>query len=249
MGWYDRAEIYDVWMGWDPARERDFVLGASERYGIARPRRMLEPFCGSGRLLRAVPGAIGLDLNPHMLRFAASRGARVFRAGAARFATRAGAFDLAFNLIDSFRHLLTEEHARAHLRAVARALREEAVYVLGLDVTGDLPGGDGAVEAWGIERDGLRVDGTVRALGDADLDTRVETVHVRAEAERDGTRETVEDFVPMRTYSRRELEDLIDDEGSFEIAAVFDRGYDLDRPVEFSEISGSAVLALKKCRE
>ncbi|MFQ5844427.1 MAG: hypothetical protein ACE5JG_05485, partial [Planctomycetota bacterium] len=62
MNWYDSALYYDVLCGWDPRKERDFVLGAGERWGIRRPRRILEPFCGTGRLLRAMPGtAVGFD--------------------------------------------------------------------------------------------------------------------------------------------------------------------------------------------
>ena len=54
MNWYDEALYYDVLCGWDPGTEREFVLGASERWGIAQPRRILEPFCGTGRLLRCI---------------------------------------------------------------------------------------------------------------------------------------------------------------------------------------------------
>ena len=56
--------------------------------------------------------------------------------------------------------------------------------------------------------------------------------------------EVLETLAPMRTYTASQVEDLVDDEASFEIAAVFDRGYDLDRPVEISEVEGSIVLVL-----
>ena len=72
MDWYARAEDYDLWFSWDPGPEREFVLGASERWGIASPDRIFEPMCGPGRLLRAMPGrAVGLDLQPAMARVAA----------------------------------------------------------------------------------------------------------------------------------------------------------------------------------
>ena len=51
-------------------------------------------------------------------------------------------------------------------------------------------------------------------------------------------------FHTMRTYTRAQIEDLIDDEGSFEILAVADRHLDLNQPIELSEIAGSAVLVL-----
>lgn len=244
MNWYDRAELYDILFGWDPRAEVEFILGASARWGLAAPARVLEPFCGSGRLLRPLEGSVGFDINPSMLRWAGRR-SRVFRADAACFAVRPESFDLAHCLIDSFRHLLTENSARGHLRAVARALRNGAVYVLGLEVAGDLPH-DVSVDEWTAERDGVRIEGYTTCLGDADPDTRIETGHFRMDVYRGDRHERIESFQPMRVYSRRQIEDLVDGEGSFEIAAVFDRGYDLACPVELDEIAGSAVLVLRR---
>jgi hypothetical protein len=243
VDWYRRAEEYDIWFSWDPATERDFVLGASGRWGIAQPRRILEPMCGPGRLLRTMPGrAVGLDITAPMVRRAA-RTNPVFRADAARFGIRGGVFDLAYNLIDSFRHLRSEEEARGHLRCTAHALRTGAVYVLGLDINGDIPA-DTHRESWEIEKEGRTVRGYVEGLGDADSATRTETMHVAYEI--DG--EPREFFYRVRTYTRRQIEDLIDEEGSFEIVAVFDRHYDLERPIEISEIAGSAVIVLRRER-
>jgi len=243
--WYDRAEIYDILCGWDPAQERDFVLGASERYGVGAPRRILEPFCGSGRLLRVMPGfAVGLDRNPHMVRYARGRGSRVFRADAASFAVRPGSFDLAYCLIDSFRHLESEEAARAHLRGVARALAPGGVYVLGFDVTGDLLC-DVSRDGWACERGGVRVEGEVRCLGDRA--GRIETMRVRIEIRREGRSERIDDFQPLRVYSWADVRSLLDAVGSFDVAGVFGREYDLRRPLSRPE-AGSAVLVLRNRR-
>ena len=197
--------------------------------------------CGPGRLLRAMPGwAVGLDISGGMVRHAAQTNP-VFRADAARFGVREGSFDLAFNLIDSFRHLPTEQAAHDHLRCTARALKRGAVYVLGLEINGDLPA-DTHRDEWAIERDGHTLKGFVEGLGDASDETRSETMRVHYEF--DGVPR--EFFHTMRTYTRRQIEDLVDAEASFEIAAVFDRHYDLGNPIELSEVAGSAVLVLRK---
>jgi len=246
VGWYDRAEAYDILCGWDPQPERDFVLGASEAFGVGPARRILEPFCGSGRLLRAMAGrAVGFDSNPHMVRYAKGTGACAFVADAGRFAVREGSFDLAFCLIDSFRYLLSEEAALAHLRAVARALRPGGVYVVGMEVTGDLDP-DATRDAWSGERGDTRVDGEVACLGDRF--ERVETLRVRLVIRRGDRREEVEDFQPMRVYARADLASLLAAEGSFEIAAAFDGRYDLARPIRFDRVAGSAVLVLRTAR-
>lgn len=184
-----------------------------------------------------MPGwVVGLDLTPEMTRVAA-RTNPVIRADAARFAFSEGSFDLAFNLIDSFRHLRDEESAFNHLRCVAHALRPGAVYVLGFEINGDMPA-DVARDEWA----GEMIHGFVEGLGDPDAEARVETMRVVYEVNGQ-----TRDFVhTMRTYTPRQVEDLIDAEASFEIEAVTDRSYDLDNPIEISETAGSAVLVLRK---
>ncbi len=233
MDWYDRAEAYDQLFGWDVGPERDFILVASERWGRPSPCTFLEPFCGTGRLLRAMPGtAIGFDRNSHMVRFA-HKDCRVFRADAARFAVRQESFDCAFCLIDSFRYLTTEDAARAHLRSVARALRPGGIYVLGFELEGDA-----AIEEWSAGA--LRA--SVGTLGDADPETRIETFRARLELPGD----RVESLAPMRTYSGRQVRDLVEGEGSFAVVASCGRTYRVDRPLDLDAEEGSVVLVLHK---
>lgn len=245
--WYDRAEVYDTLCSWDPSKEIRFLVAASERWGLGGPRRALEPFCGSGRLLRELPGrAVGFDRNENMLRYA-GRDCTVFRADAAHFAVTDGAFDFAFNLIDSFRYLLTKDDACRHLRCMARALAPGAVYVLGFDVTGGGPP-DVSRSQWETERSGIRVKGDVGGLGDRDSTSGIETVRVLIDVERNGQAEHLEDLQSMRVYSPEDVRDLIDLEGSFEIVSVHERGYDIDTRVDLDTLYGSAVLVLRRER-
>jgi len=241
LDFYDRVDLYELLLDWNPSDERDFVLGASERWGLGRPRRILEPFCGPGRLLRLMPGlAVGFDLNRLMLR-RASHDCRVFRADAARFSVRPSGFDLGFCLIDSFRHLLSEEAARSHLHCMGTALRPGAVYVLGFELTGDMPVAASS-EGWSVWRDGVEIRCRFSGLGDQDPDSRLETSRV----EIDAGSERIDETFPMRVYAREQFQDLVDEEGSFEIAAGFDRCGDLDYPVELDELEGSAVFVLRR---
>jgi Methyltransferase domain len=245
IDWYDEALYYDVLFDWDPARERDFVLGASRAYGVADPTRLLEPMCGTGRLLRALPGATGFDLSRAMVRFASGRGLPVFQADAARFAVRPESFQLAYCLIDSFRHLLDEPSAAGHLRAVAQALAPGAVYVLGFDVTGGLEEGLSA-EEWSMERGPVRVRGRVEGIGDADPTRRLETMRVTLDVRDSGRRRRLESRQPLRTYTHAQVRALIATDGLWELAAAFDRRYDLGEPRSLESIDGSAVLVLRK---
>lgn len=246
MDWYDEALYYDVLFGWDASRERDFLLAASARFGRGpAPERSLEPFCGTGRLLRVMPGAVGFDLSLAMVRFARESGCRVFRADAGRFAVARESVDLAYCLIDSFRHLLTEEAAVGHLRSVAAALRPGGVYVLGFDVSGGLSRED-SLEEWESRRGPIHVAGRIEVLGDACPVRRLETMQVRLDVTDRGRARRVESRQPLRTYTREQARALIARVPELELAATFDRRYDLDVPVALERIDGSAVFVLRK---
>jgi SAM-dependent methyltransferase len=247
VDWYAEAHAYDVLFGWDPGVERAFVLGASERWGRGPPAAVFEPFCGTGRLLRTMPGvAVGLDLNPAMVRYARRTCPRVVVADAARLPLAAEAFDLGYALIDSFRHLPTEEAARSALEGAARALRPGGVFVLGLDVSGGLDPEE-STEEWSKRRDDTLVEGTIRCLGDIDRDARRETMEVRLVIRQDGRkRREVVSRAPLRTYTAEQLRALVASVPALELVETFDRTYELDRPKALEAVDGSAVLVLRR---
>lgn len=103
----------------------------------------LEPACGSGRylagLLRRGWTVEGYDLSPAMVRYARARLAKhgeraVVRRGDMRTYRTARRFGLVFNLLSTFRHLMSDRDALAHLRRCAEALLPGGVMVLGLDL-------------------------------------------------------------------------------------------------------------------
>ena len=252
--WYDQALYYDVLFSWDPTPEREFVLGASARWGAdtprrsetaASPRRVLEPFCGTGRLLRHMPGlAVGFDLNPHMVRFA-GRTCRVFQGDAARFALQPGGFDLAYCLIDSFRHLPDRAAAWSHFRCLGAALRPGAVYVLGLDLSAGQDAEESR-EEWSGQRGDVEVKGRVELLGDADPGRGTETMEVELRVRHGRERRTLVSRQPLLLWSAADLRACLADEGSFELVASFARTYQLDEPRPLEAIPGSAVLVLRR---
>ena len=103
----------------------------------------LEPACGTGRymagLLRRGWSVAGYDLSPKMVAYARARlakwgkRARVERGDMATFRPKAK-YDLVFNLLSTFRHLMTEAEAVAHLRNMEEALNPGGLFVLGLDL-------------------------------------------------------------------------------------------------------------------
>ncbi len=139
--WYDHPEFYDVSLCDETPLEAAFVEAACRKYCGFPVLRLLEPACGSGRLLTEMAArgyqVTGLDLNEKALAYLRKRlvrrrlSAEAYRADMADFRLPRPA-DAAYCMVNSFRHLLTEEAARRHLECVAEHLRPGGIYLLGL---------------------------------------------------------------------------------------------------------------------
>ncbi len=111
---YDHPKYYDLVFGADCAAEVKFILACGKKYLSKPPQRMFEPACGTGRLLFSLArrgfDVAGLDLNEKAVEFCNVRLKRhgfrptAFVADMADFRIPRK-FDIAFNTINSFRHL------------------------------------------------------------------------------------------------------------------------------------------------
>ena len=103
---------------------------------------------------------------------------------------------------------------------------------------------------WTQRRGEIEIHGRFRGLGDGDPESRLETAHASLVVTRGAETERIEDFYPMRLYSRGDFKNLLESEGSFEIAASFgDRRYRVDHQTDYEEIAGSAVLILRRLHQ
>lgn len=172
---YSRPGWYDALHGAGTASEADFLLELNRRHGTGG-RRWLEPACGTGRFFRPLARRgvtlTGYDRHAGAVAYARRRGNAVV-ADMAEF-VRPKAFDLAFCLLGSFRHLLDEASARHHLELTARSLKPGGVYVLGLDLC-DYRFPEPDEEAWSARRGALRLTDLVETVA-PDAQTRRERV-------------------------------------------------------------------------
>jgi SAM-dependent methyltransferase len=125
----DDAELYDIAFDWDITDEVDWLLG---RLG-PECRTVLEPGCGSGRMLEALAqhgrAVTGIDLSEAMLELARRRlGGKgsVVLADMTHF-DLGEVFDGAVCPINTLLHLRSDELAR-HLACMHRHLAPEAKY-------------------------------------------------------------------------------------------------------------------------
>ncbi len=183
-GFYGDPAIYDILYGPDTHRELD-VLERIERKqsgeALRRDRLWLEPACGSGRYLRVAAGrgrlTAGFDLDPAMLAYAAARRLRpgstptnYFVADMADFSAAAlgaglicGSVDLAFQPVNSIRHLRRDHDLVRHLDQVAELLRPGAPYIIGISLT-DYSAALEEEDLWSSTRGSCRVSQLVNYL-------------------------------------------------------------------------------------
>ena len=131
----DDAELYDIAFGWDITDEVEWLF---ERLG--RPRTLLEPGCGSGRMLAAFVRRgveiAGIDVSERMLELARER---LGPDADLRLADMAD-FDLgrrfvgAVSPINTLLHLTSEQLAR-HLDCMARHLESGGLYLVQVGLT------------------------------------------------------------------------------------------------------------------
>jgi len=253
IDWYDVPRLYDVVFDVGTAQEADFLEAAAQKYGTSDGRRVLEPACGTGRLVAELARrgwtARGFDRNRNMLAYARKRlattGVRASLAvgDMARFEV-ARPFDLAHCLVSTFKYLLDEDSARSHLECVARALRPGGIYVLGLHLT-DYGRMVDERERWVEQRGGSTVTSDMH-VGPPDRRTRLEPVRNRLTEKSARVERHYESRWDFRTYSAREVEALIRSVPALEIAAVHDFDYDMARPRRLRDERLDKVLVLRR---
>lgn len=275
IDWYDTPLYYDIIFDADTVVEADFLEAACERYGPALPkngvRRVLEPACGSGRLVLEMASrgwqVTGVDLSSAMLKYARERtqnpGKRKQRASQAGLQKRiilkqadiadfrvTGKVDLAHCLVSSFKYLASEGAARSHLQCVVQSLKAGGIYVLGLHLS-EYEDRRSSRERWVGERDGVQVTCTIEGWP-PEVRKRQERVRSRLtvrETDRNTKTEKIlrnETNWTFRTYDDRQLQRLIRSVPELELVAVHDFSYRLDRLHTLDDEQLDTVLILRR---
>ena len=153
-------------------------------------------------------------------------------------------FDAAFCTVDTFRHLLSEKQAEQHLINMAKSLKKNAVYVLGLHLVPDHAVSNKVIR-WTAKRGRLTVKTSMSMIAN-DRKKRSETLKVILRAETTKQKESHSSIYQLRTYTLRQLKKLIDSTAVFELTHAFDENYDIAHPITLNSKSEYAVLLLRK---
>lgn len=251
--WYDSPGLYDLAFRSETRAEADFIEAACRKYCRFPVRHLLEPACGTGRLIAALAArgyrVTGCDLSRPSLEYSRQRllrrglRARLVHADMADFslAKPAGA---AYCTFDSFRHLLTEETARRHLECVARSLRCGGIYILGFHL---LPpdAAEECTERWSERRGRTQVTVTLRVLA-TDRRRRVETLRVSLLARSAGKVCRLRDDFSFRMYTATQFRRLLAKVPSLELCDVYDFWYEIEHPLALNDEMSDCVFILRK---
>lgn len=252
---YDVPQYWDLAFSDDTELEAEFVVAAAKKYCDFPATRLYEPGCGGGRLVVELASrgfqVTGVDQSATAVEYARktladrSLDAEIV-VGDMREPLAAAEFDLAYCLVNTFRHLLTEEDARQHLESVYKMLRPRGLYVIGLHL---LPpdADEEDEEDWKVETPDVTVHMQLVAA-DCDREQRLETLRFSMTANVVGTREPIchsTDY-RMRIYEATHVRQLLASVPAFELVDVYDFWYDIEDPLELSDKLGDTVLVLRK---
>jgi len=251
--WYDFPQYYDAAFRDDTKPQADFLEAVARRYVPFPVRGLLEPACGSGRLVAEMAKRgyelTGFDISHQALAYARQRlkrrglTATLLHADMRDF--RLGRkFDLAYNFVNTFRHLLSDRDARQHLRCMRAHLKRGGLYVIGLHLFP--PDADNhSSERWSLSWGGQRVTVTIRVLH-TDRRRRLERLRMSMlVTKRNGQKVRLRTDFYFRLYSATQIRRLLASVGGFELVQSYDFWYDPDDPIRLSDDVEDVVLVLR----
>ncbi len=169
---YDFPEYYDILFGWDRSYEAQTYVDVLARHGVESGCSVLEVAAGTAqvgiRLARAGLSVTALDSSDAMLAYAVSAAERLGEAIGPLVADMTAfqvvdRFHAAINPMSSFRLLLGDADAGAHLTCMGQALLPGGVYLIDMSF-----GTDGSaasdLDEWGMDRDGITVTATTSCV-------------------------------------------------------------------------------------
>ncbi len=225
--------------------------------GFAKPKvkRIFEPGCGSGRLVVEMAkrgyDVTALDLSQPMLDYLAKQlkqkklSAELVLGDMTSMDFKRK-FDSVFCTFNTFRHLISEDDALAHLRSVAKNLKKGGLYILGFHLI-PMDADPECTERWKAKDGGTNLSCTLRVI-DFDRKRRQEMLRISIKAtNKNGTVERIRSEFPLRIYTPAQAKRMLKKvEDVLEIAAIYDFDYDIDEEREFDNDLTDALFVLRR---
>jgi len=225
---YSSPEIYDVAFGWDLSKELDFLEDLFRTRAKGSVRRVLEPCCGTGRLLDALAArgyaVAGYDRSAEMVAYASARlrpkGGEAWSGEMTRFVPPSppAPFDAAINLVNSIGYLLDDAAVEAHLARTAEALRPGGIYVTQFSYGGEPPE-LARFGPWGNRRGDLSTTLLWEVLREDAIAKRSHQ-HCRITARRGSERRVIEEEHVLRYWTHEDVDRIVG-KSPFALEAIY----------------------------
>ena len=131
INWYDLPTYYDVSFSYDMRDELAFLKIIFKKYSNSAKPKLLEPACGTGRLILPLIhngfDCSGFDLNKNAILYLKNKlrrrkiNANIYYDDMVNFKIH-NKYDGIYCTVDTFRHLLDENDAKKHLITIKNAL-------------------------------------------------------------------------------------------------------------------------------
>lgn len=256
LDWYSTPLYYDIIFDADTKKEATFLEHVHALHSTLKPSAnlaVLEPACGSARLMLELAGrgwkTYGFDLSPEMIDFSKKRmtglPAKLWVDRMESFQVPGRkTFDMAHTLVSTFKYLLTEVQAEAHLHRVADVVKPGGIYALGVHLT-DYDRTADEHERWVGERKGVKVVCNIHSWP-ADKKTRLEKVRSRLTITQGKEKKTQETTWNFRTYNARQMKALLKKEPRFELVACYDFTHEIENERLLDDSYSDVVLVLRR---
>ncbi len=251
--WYDYPQYYDLGFRDVVKDEANFLEAAFKKYVPFKVRKLFEPGCGTGRLVIEMASRgfqlTGLDLNPNALAYCGKKlerkglKAKLVVGDMTDFAL-SPPFDAAFNTLNTFRHLTTEDQAVRHLKLIAKHLKQGGIYVLAfhlLPPDADLYG----AERWTASQGKTKINYSLNVV-DSSRRKRVERLSITMNIHKPSGKIRLKDEFDLRLYNASQVKSLFASVPELELVEIYDFWYDITEPQKLDNEIVDAVFILKK---
>lgn len=252
---YDVPRFWDLAFSEDTTLEADFIEAAAKKYCNFSLLHLYEPGCGGGRLVAELAkrglSVTGIDQSSQAIEFAKNvvledELKASLQVGDMRDKLQGQTFDLAYCLVNTFRHLVSEADAVRHLENIAEMLRPGGLYIIGMHL---LPpdADEEDEEEWSVESENVSVSMQLVAAG-CDRATRLENLEftMTAQVAEQETPIVHRSSYQMRTYEAKHMKSLLSKVPAFQLLDVYDFWYDIEDPLTLSDELGDTVFVLQK---
>ncbi len=253
---YNHPFYYDLAFGWDQTEEIKGLGKIWEKHYPLEVKSVLEPACGTGRVLVALARqgyfALGYDINPNMVEFArekllkegVEKKAKVAEGDMVNF-TWGEKFDVAVNLINSLGYLLDPELVKNHLKTTATCLKDGGLYVIQLSFRipqEELP----KQQTWFEQKEGVSIETTWQVLKE-DQEKNLSHHYCIMKIKERGVEGKLEESHTMASWTYPSFKKILLQTRTWKLAAIYNEKFqEVEKEKTIDGTQGNLYLVLQK---